>query len=158
MLVLSTLHNLLSQVLDLPHLHTAVLLTPAGQLISVASDPQRSKDEIRIVVGLAGELWQETKEQGFGMVDSEVGRVLVFPVDEAVEPLPQSKLPSKDDHHPLMLLALNATSVVEWEELQTKARILASHLAKPLDKYREHLAVPRPPIPTSATTSPPPRS
>lgn len=72
MLVLSTLHNLLSQVLDLPHLHTAVLLTPAGQLISVASDPQRSKDEIRIVVGLAGELWQETKEQGFGMVDSEV--------------------------------------------------------------------------------------
>ena len=72
MLVLSTLHNLLSQVLALPHLHTAILLTPAGQLVSVASDPQRPKDEIRVVVGLAGEIWQETKDQGFGMVDSEV--------------------------------------------------------------------------------------
>jgi hypothetical protein len=72
MLVLSTLHNLLAQVLDLPYLHTAVLLTPAGQLVSVASDPQRPKDEILIVVGLAGEVWQETKDQGFGMIDSEV--------------------------------------------------------------------------------------
>lgn len=77
MLVLSALHNLLSQVLDLPHLHTAVLLTPSGQLVSAASDPQRPKDEIRIVVGLAGEVWQETKDQGFGMVDSEVN-FLVF--------------------------------------------------------------------------------
>jgi hypothetical protein len=45
---------------------------------------------------------------------------VVFPVDETVESLPQLKLPSKDDHHPLMLLALNATSAVEWEELQSK--------------------------------------
>jgi hypothetical protein len=97
-------------------------------------------------------------------------------VDETVESLPQSKLPSKDDHHPLMLLALNATSGVEWEELQSKvsdslafnwcqlylpllqAKILACHLAKPLGRFREHLAVPRPPLPTSAPTSPPPRS
>lgn len=72
MLVLSTLHNLLSQVLCLPYLHTAVLLTPTGQLVSVASDPRRPKDEIRVVVGLAMEVWQETREQDFGMVDSEV--------------------------------------------------------------------------------------
>lgn len=72
MLVLSSLHSLLSQVLFLPHLHTAVLLTPAGQLVSVASDPRRPKDEVRVIVGLAMEVWQETKDQGFGMVDSEV--------------------------------------------------------------------------------------
>jgi hypothetical protein len=72
MLVLSTLYNLLSQVLSLPELHTAVLMTPEGQLISVACGSSRPKDEIRIVVGLSGEVWQETKEQGFGMVDSEV--------------------------------------------------------------------------------------
>jgi hypothetical protein len=72
MLVLSKLHNLLSQILSLPHLHTAVLLTPEGQLVSVACDPYRPKDEIRVVVGLCGEVWQETRAQGFGMVDSEV--------------------------------------------------------------------------------------
>ena len=72
MLVLSTLHSLLSQVLSLPCLHTAVLLTPTGQLVSVASDPRRPKDDIRIVVGLAMEVWQETKEQDFGMIESEV--------------------------------------------------------------------------------------
>ena len=78
MLVLSTLHNLLSQVLSLPCLHTAVLLTPTGQLVSVASDPQRPKDDIRIVVGLAMEVWQETKEQDFGMIESEVTMLSCF--------------------------------------------------------------------------------
>lgn len=76
MLVLSALHNLLSQVLSLPTLHTAILLTPAGQLVSVASDPSRPKDEIRVVVGLSGEVWQETKDQGVGMVDSEVNQTI----------------------------------------------------------------------------------
>jgi len=72
MLVLSTLHNLLSQTLSLPDLHTAVLLTTEGQLVSFASHPSRSKDEILVAVGLSGEVWQETREQGYGMVDSEV--------------------------------------------------------------------------------------
>jgi len=85
-------------------------------------------------------------------------------------------MPYKDDRVPLMLLALNATAAVDWEELQIKvsggsrslfihsyslglqAGILAGHLAKPLGRFREHLAVPRPPLPMSATTSPPPRS
>lgn len=71
-LVLSTLHNLLAQLLSLPELHTAVLLTPEGQLISVASDPSRRKDQARIVAGVSGEVWQETREQGYGMVESEV--------------------------------------------------------------------------------------
>jgi hypothetical protein len=72
MLVLSTLHKLLSQVLSLPDLHTALLLTPEGQLISFSSDPARPKDEILVVVGLSGEVWRETRQQGTGMVDSEV--------------------------------------------------------------------------------------
>ena len=76
MLMLSILHSLLSQVLAPPHLHTAVLFTTSGELVSATSDPLRPKDEIRIVVGLSGEVWQETKEQGYGMVDSEVRFVL----------------------------------------------------------------------------------
>jgi len=70
--MLSMLHGLLSQVLSPPHLHTAVLLTTAGELVSFASDPVRPKDEIRIIVGFCGEVWQETREEGYGLVDSEV--------------------------------------------------------------------------------------
>ena len=73
MLLLSSLHNLLQQVLSLPELHTAVLFTPEGQLVSYASDSSTPKDEIRVLVGVSGEVWQETKQQcGIGMVDSEV--------------------------------------------------------------------------------------
>jgi hypothetical protein len=45
-------------------------------------------------------------------------------VDETLDSQdpPKLKLPSNDDHHPLMLLALNSTSAVDWEELQTKVR------------------------------------
>ena len=75
MLMLPILHSLLSQVLA-PHLHTAVLFTTSGELLSATSEPIRPKDEIRIIVGLSGEVWQETKEQGYGMVDSEVRSVL----------------------------------------------------------------------------------
>ena len=77
MLLLSSLHNLLHQVLSLPELHTAVLFTPEGQLVSYASDSSTPKDEIRVLVGVSGEVWQETKQQcGIGMVDSEVSECL----------------------------------------------------------------------------------
>jgi len=72
MLVLPALHNLLSQIVSPDKLHTTVLLTPTGELVSAASKPQRPKDEIRVIVGLSGEVWRETKDQGMGMVDSEV--------------------------------------------------------------------------------------
>ena len=71
MLNLSNLRNLLSQVLS-PTLHAAVLFTPEGQLVSYAAGPYISKDEIRVVVGLGGELWQESREEGMGQLDSEV--------------------------------------------------------------------------------------
>lgn len=71
-LVLSTLNSLLAQLLSLPELHTAILLSPEGQLISVASDPSRPKEKARVVAGVSGEVWQETREQGYGTVESEV--------------------------------------------------------------------------------------
>lgn len=77
-----------------------------------------------------------------------------------------------------MLLALNSTIGVDWEELQTKVinfafshtprhsftnvlrqgTALAGHLAQPLSRYRDYLAIARPVLPASTTTSPPPRS
>lgn len=72
MLNLTNLRVLLAQALSPSAIHSAVLFTPEGQLVSFVSDPPRSKDEIRVIVGLGGEIWQETKEHGLGMVDSEV--------------------------------------------------------------------------------------
>ena len=77
MLMLSMLHSLLSQVLSPPNIHTALLFTPPGELVSVASQPTRSKDDIVVLVGVSAEVWQETREQGFGMVDSEVCTLLI---------------------------------------------------------------------------------
>ncbi len=82
MLMLSMLHNLLSQVLSPPHLHTAILFTPAGELVSVSSEPTRSRDDIRILVAVTGEVWQETQEQGYGMVESDVGYFNCFQYSE----------------------------------------------------------------------------
>ncbi|KAF9451361.1 hypothetical protein P691DRAFT_807915 [Macrolepiota fuliginosa MF-IS2] len=137
MLVLSTLHSLLAQILSPGKLHTAVLLTPAGELVSVASKPQRPKDEVRVIAGLGGEVWRETKEQGIGMVDSELGKILVLPVDDG----PENSDPARFLHRPpLMLLALNASEDVGWEEMQSKGAALASHLAKPFGQFREVLS------------------
>jgi len=129
-LVLSTLHNLLFQLLALPELHTALLLTPEGQLISVASDPSRPKDKARIVAGVSGEVWQETREQGHGTVESELGRILVLPVIKDQDP-------EADDHEPLLLLALNSTDAVEWEDLLAKGKTLVDHLAPSVDNLRD---------------------
>jgi len=137
MLVLSTLHQLLSQVLSHPHLHTAVLLTPAGELVSVASSNERPKDDIRVLVGLSGEIWRETKAHGCGMAESELGRIIVTPVDDN-DDLPYHGPP----HEPLLLVALNATESVEWRELHLKSRAIAGLLARPLKKYRTSLGEP----------------
>lgn len=77
MLNLTNLRHLLLQVLTPGGIHTATLLTPEGQLVSFASDPPRSKDELRVIVGLSSEIWQETREQGIGMADSEVRGICI---------------------------------------------------------------------------------
>lgn len=145
MLVLATLHQLLSQVISSPGLHTAVLLTPNGQLVSYACDSTRSKDDVRLVVGLSSEIWLEVADQGVGMVDSEVratasctlcisilllhqlGRILVLAVaassatNTGNEASPTNS--ANTDHasdKPLMLIALSATESVGWEDLEAK--------------------------------------
>ena len=74
MLVLSSVNKLLGHVLAPPALHTAVLFTASGSLVSysTAGPEPRPKDDIRVLVGLATEVWAETAEDGEGMVDSEV--------------------------------------------------------------------------------------
>jgi len=81
MFMLSMLQTLLTQVLVPPHLHTAVLFTPAGELVSFAVEQGRSKDEIRILVGITSEVWQETREQGYGMVESDVSMCFLEVLD-----------------------------------------------------------------------------
>nr|GAT61377.1 predicted protein [Mycena chlorophos] len=147
MLVLSRLRESLQQVLVAPDLHTAILLSPSGQLISFASYPSRRKDDIRVIAGLSGEVWQETHEWGSGMVNSELGRIVVLPVDDFENGIPQ-QLP--DDYQPLMLLVLNSTDKVEWDELQAKGRALAVQIARPLTRFREYLHPMRKPPPLSA--------
>lgn len=46
----------------------------------------------------------------------QLGRIVVLPVDEP----PELQLPLPEDYQPLMLLVLNSTDAVEWEDLQTK--------------------------------------
>ncbi|KAF4611440.1 hypothetical protein D9613_004154 [Agrocybe pediades] len=145
MLVLSKLHSILSQILSPPNLHTSMLFTPAGELVSYACEPVRPKDDIRIIVGLCGEVWQETREQGYGMVETELGRIIVLPVDDYSE----GAEPVFSEEHPPMLLVLNSTDAVEWEELLNKGQTLATHLAKPLSKFRDVMT----PVPKRSTSS-----
>jgi len=152
MFMLSMLQALLTQALVPRHLHTAVLFTPAGELISFAVEPGRSKEEIRILVGITSEVWQETREQGYGMVESDLGRIIVLPVDEVNTNQEQA---FSQAHQPFLLLALNATDAVEWEELDNKGRVIAQRVSEPLSKFRELLVSPRS-VPSTAPTSPAP--
>lgn len=72
MLVLSALPKLLAQVLSAPALHTAVLCSTSGALIAYSAKPSRPKDDVRVLIGLAIQVWNETKDDGEGMADSEV--------------------------------------------------------------------------------------
>lgn len=92
MLNLVHLNNVLRQVVSAPGLlHTAILMTPAGHLISYAAqaDSPRPKDEIHVVVGLSVEVWQEERDRGMGVVDSEVCvlYVILFPSETDVQRL-----------------------------------------------------------------------
>ncbi|KAJ3815598.1 isoprenoid synthase domain-containing protein [Lentinula aff. lateritia] len=125
MLKLSTLHTYLNQVLDLPDLHTAILLTPTGQLISYASDPSRSKEDVRSVVGLSGDSFLEVEEQGFATFEIKgkphLGSIYVLAVNEAQDE-------TQDGWQPLMLLALNFSNGYDQEVVRLKHGILAHNL------------------------------
>lgn len=75
MLVLSTFRRLLSQVLtDDNDIHTAVLATPTGNLVSYASkrEVDETKTEIRTLVGLACEIWADEEKEESVMAETEV--------------------------------------------------------------------------------------
>ncbi|KAH7886235.1 hypothetical protein F5I97DRAFT_1234336 [Phlebopus sp. FC_14] len=191
MLVLPHLHTYLYQLLSPPQIHTALLLTPEGALVSCAcqmggssaaggsgpsihgendssqassldstksastlsrrsqkpanvhiqtqttEEPRpRSKDEIRIVAGLSAEVWVEMRGSGEGgeegMVESELGRIFVLPVEE---PRKQGN-EAADGQDPLLLLALNGTLDAGWDVMSAKAHKLAAFLAPSVNKHR----------------------
>ncbi|KAG9313945.1 hypothetical protein JVU11DRAFT_4719 [Chiua virens] len=197
MLVLPTLHSYLSQMLSPPYIHTALLLTPEGALVSYASQmsaesssgatpghgsqssssspsvsgasiaspspnsvksdgssnsgtsqcskpgsvadvetrtgpvQQRSKDEVRMVAGLGAEVWAETQEEGEGMVECELGRILVLAVDEDGTGV--------EGTEPLLLLAVNGTSEADWDVMRVKGQKLAKFLAPSVNKHRDSM-------------------
>jgi len=148
MLVLSSLNKLLGQVLSPPGIHTVVLFTTNGELLSFASaNPDYSKDDVLVLVGLGTEIWSETREDGEGMVDSEeLGRVVVHPIASDVS---QLQLPE-----PLVLVALNGNDKVEWGQMQLKAKSLAKHLVGPLAQLKGKLtSTPVQPVSKSSRVS-----
>jgi len=157
MLVLSTLNGLLSQLVSSQHPHTAILLTPQGHLIACQSTDEDhiADDRVRILTGLSSEVWREglsSEDEGsddegddeddeqVGMLECELGRVLVFPIFAAKFAGPQA--PPLQEKHPMidppptripvLLLALNGTEESPWGLMNAKARTLARYLSKPL--------------------------
>ncbi|KAH9858287.1 hypothetical protein C2E23DRAFT_174788 [Lenzites betulinus] len=137
MLNLANLRTLLSRVLAPPGLHTVALFTPEGELVCYASDPSKTKDHVRVLVGLSTETWQETREQHIGRVDFEQGHLLVLPIDSPKK---------EEDDDPLMLLALSSEASVPWEVLEIKGGKLVEHLVKPVSQLSRTLAVSPPPV------------
>ncbi|KAI8981179.1 hypothetical protein BD414DRAFT_420009 [Trametes punicea] len=136
MLNLTNLRALLSRVLAPPKLHTVALFTPQGDLVCYVSDPSKTKDHVRVLVGLSTETWQETRDQKIGMVECELGNLLVLPIE----------VPKRaEDDEPPMLLALNSESSLPFDVLEAKARKVAEHLEKPVAQLSRTLAAPSPP-------------
>lgn len=110
----------------------------------------RSKDEIWILAGLSAEVWAETRgeegvEKGMGMVESELGRIVVVPVDSASPEL-------QDEREPLLLLAVNGGAEADWKTMCAKAKKLGAYLAPSVNKHRSAIEA-SPLNRTLATTS-----
>jgi len=159
MLNLATLHTYLSQLITPPSVHTALLISPEGALVSYATDPAhpQPKDEVWAVAALAAETWAETRAQtpsvngeeggeegrreeaDAGMVESELGRVVVVPVEpgsssHSKSTSPEGETPSAE---PILLVAVNGLSDADWEGMVIKSRSLARYLAPSVNKHRE---------------------
>lgn len=133
MLNLANLRTLLSRVLLPPELHTVALFTPEGELVCYASEPNRTKDHVRVLVGLSTETWQEERDQKVGMVECEVWlRLYFYDVEESLTKpgqlghvlvLPIEGAKKAEDDDPLMLLALNSDKSIPFSVLETKVSI-----------------------------------
>jgi hypothetical protein len=86
------------------------------------------------LAGLSAEVWAETRsedgvEKGMGMAESELGRIVVVPVDDAS---PESQ----DEREPLLLLAVNGGAEADWKTMCAKAKKLGAYLAPSVNKHR----------------------
>ncbi|KAG1839994.1 hypothetical protein DFJ58DRAFT_667424 [Suillus subalutaceus] len=166
MLNLSTLQTYLTQLLSpADTIHTALLLTPEGAIVSFACSGssqtmslQRSKDEVWILAGLSAEVWAETRseegaEKGIGMAESEVGRhfsflpeytrrcvctriLLSFLGRIVVVPVDDASPELQDEREPLLLLAVNGGAEANWKTMCAKAKKLGAYLAPSVNKHR----------------------
>jgi len=80
-----------------------------------------------MAAGLGAEVWAETRGEGEGMVESELGRILVLAVEGDA---------SGEETTPLLLLAVNGTMEADWDVMRVKARKLATFLAPSVNKHR----------------------
>ncbi|KAF8524377.1 hypothetical protein BU17DRAFT_84987 [Hysterangium stoloniferum] len=158
MLNLTALRKVLFSVISPPRLHTAILFTPSGDLVAhSSSNNTRSKDQLRVLVGVATEIWLETSDEGIGMVESELGKIIVIPLHRepnaprgrvgrstSRSPSSASSAPAANYSEPPFLVALNAQDDVEWAEMQIKARGVVNHLAAPLLEFGDRLSPPQP--------------
>ncbi|GJJ15061.1 hypothetical protein Clacol_009336 [Clathrus columnatus] len=174
MLNLISLRKGLSSILSPSRMHTAILFTPSGDLIAHATNNTSiTKEQLRVLVGLATEIWCETSEDGISMAESELGKILIVPMQSQsskresrigrhtsrspsssnTSPPPQpypmfrmNNVDSDSSSSSPFLIALNATDDVEWAEMQMKARGVVNHFAEPLLEFGTRL-VPPPPSP-----------
>ncbi|KAF8508028.1 hypothetical protein BU17DRAFT_100057 [Hysterangium stoloniferum] len=143
MLNLKELSKVLSSVIAPPRLHTAVLCTPSGDLISHAGVKDATyRDRLRVLVAVATELWREINDEDIGMAEGELGKIIILPIHN------QHSRSRHSRPDPPFLLALNAKDDVEWYEMQIKARGVVNHLAVPLIEAGDHLRL-LPPAPTT---------
>ncbi|KAG0698445.1 isoprenoid synthase domain-containing protein [Suillus ampliporus] len=146
MLNLPTLHTYLTQLLSpTDTIHTALLLTPEGAVVSFACSSTASSNEIWILAGLSAEVWAETRGEegdgkGMGMVESELGRIVVVPVDDASPEV-------QNEREPLLLLAVNGGAEADWKTMSASSRRHHSALAQPQTRPS--------PAPQSQTPTPP---
>jgi len=113
--------------------HTIPRTTSSNCSVSSQTLPnsQYSKDNVWILAGLSSELWAETRGEGdesvseMGMVESELGRIVVVPVDDA-----------SAERDPLLLLAVNGGPDADWEVMGAKAKKLGAYLAPSVNKHR----------------------
>ncbi|KAG8906422.1 hypothetical protein FRB99_006924 [Tulasnella sp. 403] len=155
MLVLSTVNALLAQLVS-SSLHTAILLTPQGHLVAYSTEQSSpSEDRIRILIGLGSEVWKEgildpsnreenpsgeesddqeslddKENEQVGMLECELGRLLVLPVYASTAPKVGSQMSDSGNSNstvaprqPVLLLALNATDEEPWGLMHTKASL-----------------------------------
>lgn len=84
MLNLISLRKGLSSVLSPSRMHTAILFTTSGDLIAHATNnTSMSKEQLRVLVGLATEIWFETSEDDMSMAESEIGKILIVPMQSS---------------------------------------------------------------------------